>query len=92
MWETWTASQKMRCRPSDLLRLSDGVLAYYFDRAVWTFGSAIQSEMDEAERKSKSSKSLPARQRMILNKWVPPPGGATAKGRFKDPAAGSIRG
>jgi hypothetical protein len=80
-------SQKMRCRPSDLLGIEKATTAYYFDRAIWTFGQSVQSEMDEAERKgSKNPKSVPSRQRMILNQWVPPAPGASIVGRFKDPA------
>jgi hypothetical protein len=53
------------------------------------FGTAIQSEMDQVEARTKgkgaSGRSVEARKRMVLNKWIPPKAGST-KGRFRDPA------
>jgi hypothetical protein len=48
--------------------------------------------MDDVQARVKpsknSGKTVQARQRMVINKWVPAPeGSANAKGRFKDPAA-----
>lgn len=78
-------SQRMRVLPSVLLHMRNPVTAFYFDRAVWMFGQAVQSELDEVEAKSKNPKSTPSRQRMVLNKWIPAPAGKTT-GRFRDPA------
>lgn len=69
-------------------------IALCFDRAVWTFGSAVEKDMDEAERRMSKGKSRPkpeavaqARQR-ILDSYLNL-GKAreeTPKGRFRDPA------
>jgi hypothetical protein len=88
MWETWQVSQKLRVTPSQLLHLKHPILAYYFDRAVWMFGSAVQTELDEVEAKSKNPKSVPSAKRMVLNKWIPAPIGAPVRGRYRDPAIG----
>lgn len=94
MWETWIATQSMRCKPSDLLGLQGSIAQYYFDRAVWAFGSAVQAELDAVEdaatrSKSKTSpKTIQARKQMVLNKWIPAP--ESTKGRYKDPAIGAF--
>lgn len=94
MWETWIATQRMRCLPSDFLGLLGSIERYYFDRAVWAFGSAVQAELDQVEEaasrgKSKTSpKTIQARKQMVLNKWIPAP--ESTKGRYKDPAIGAF--
>lgn len=78
-------SQRMRCLPSDLLKISHPITAFYFDRAVWMFGGSVQSEMDAVESGTKNHKSVPARKKMVLNKWIPAKT-PHEKGRFRDPA------
>lgn len=62
-------SQTMRCRPSDLLGVSDRLVAFYTDRAAWTLASAIQADQDAAvNRLPKSAKDAAhtrAKQRVL---------------------------
>lgn len=82
-------AEKLGQSPANLLRIREPITAYCFDRACWMFGTAVQSEMDQVEQRTKgkgaSARSIEARKRMVLNKWIPPKAGST-KGRFRDPA------
>jgi len=75
-------------RPSALLGLADSFRAFAIDRVVWTFGTAVESDMDKAEGqlsdKAKSSMKVLARQRV----WDAYMGIDTTNtpGRFADPA------
>lgn len=67
-----------RCRPSEVLGVSDRLTAFYLDRAVYALAGRIQSEMDNLKGDERAHLKLP----MILNKW-----GLTQPGRsgFADP-------
>lgn len=41
---------KFRCRPSELLNVSHSVEAFYLDRAVYTFGSHMEADLEEATK------------------------------------------
>lgn len=47
-WQMWMRCQAYKCRPSDLLRLENPLIAYYLDRGIWFFGSYVQREVDIA--------------------------------------------
>lgn len=79
--------------------LSDGnpgisFIALCFDRAVWTFGTAIESDMDEVENQMSRGKSklkperiAHARQQVLDNYLnVGKAREEAQKGRFRDPA------
>lgn len=69
-------------------------VAFAFDRAVWTFGSSVDNDMDEAEARLKRGKSNPkaetvarARQRVLDNYLnIGKAREVTEKGRYRDPA------
>ena len=75
-------SQAMQTRPSELAGLLDPLVKFYFDRAVWSFGSVVDSEMEQASEKAKTTKSATAKRMMVLNKYI----AGDTRGRFKDPA------
>ena len=54
VWETYSLAKHLRRRPSELLRLSDEVQAYWFDRAVTLFGLSLEEQyqcvLDLAQR------------------------------------------
>lgn len=79
-------SQQMGVLPSELLKIRNGITAFYFDRACWTFGSSVQNDLDEVDSNTKNAKSIPSAKRMVLDKWIPAPQGAPVTGRFRDPA------
>lgn len=69
-------------------------VAFCFDRAVWTFGTAVESDMDEAENRMSRGKTKPkaeviARVRQkVLDNYLNSTKAReeTQKGRFRDPA------
>jgi hypothetical protein len=57
---------------------------YFFNRAIWMFGSALDHQLEEVSNKTKSAGAARAKQALIVSQWLWEPG---AKGLFKDPAA-----
>lgn len=73
-------------------------VAFAFDRAVWTFGTTVESDMDEAEQRMSRGKNKPkadavarARQR-VLDSYIDigKAREVAEKGRYRDPAS-SVR-
>jgi hypothetical protein len=71
--------------------------AFSFDRAVWTFGRAVEQDMDAAEQQMSRGKKKPnpklvhaARQR-VLDAYLAPKARdeepTATTGRFRDPAS-----
>jgi hypothetical protein len=98
-------AKDFRCRPSELtghtLKGDDlhgggrAVVALVIDRAVWTFGSAVETDMDEAERsmtkvnKKATPERIAATRQAVLDKYLNIGKEAreeAPKGRFRDPA------
>lgn len=86
MWEVWLMSQSMSKRPSEILYLRSSLVAFYVDRAIWRFGSAIDAELSQAENNAKNEKAAMSKRLMILSKWIPE--SRNSKGMYRDPAAG----
>lgn len=63
------------------------VEAFYFDRALWLWGTRIEAEMDKAESKvkSKNRNMAAAARNQVLNSYIRPKGEKN-KGVFRDPA------
>lgn len=94
-------------KPSDLLgiggsgRADASFRAFSVDRAVWLFGSAIESDLNEAEEKvdrqyknakgkgaaEKTSKAKAKARQQVLDKYLNVGPVADAKGKFADPAS-----
>lgn len=66
--------------------LPGSVEAFYFDRALWLWGTRIEAEMDKAAANVKSkNKALPtAARNRVLNSYIRPHD--KDKGVFRDPA------
>lgn len=84
MWQTWQMSQSLRKSPSELLRISNPIHAYYFDKAVWRFGTAVEADLNAASEKSTKPATIKAKQAMIMAQWLGK--GKDVKGMYKDPA------
>jgi hypothetical protein len=57
-WQLWQRCQAFRCQPSDLIKLNNPLIAYFFDRGIWFFGSYVQREVDVAgERATRGVKN-----------------------------------
>jgi len=100
-------AKEFRCRPSDLTghqtREGDphgggrALVAFVIDRAVWSFGTAVETDMDEAERtltkanKKATPERIAASRQAILDKYLNSGKDAreetATKGRFRDPAS-----
>lgn len=99
MWYLWKRSQAYRCRPSELVGLEDALIAYYLDKALWFFGSHVESEVDNAgENAARGVKNAKNRQALVngarmraLEKLLSD-GKRSATTKFKDPAkAGAVK-
>lgn len=80
MWQHYRMSKSLRKSPSELLDIRHPVRAFYFDRAVWTFGSTLEADLEAAVEGVKKEKAAKAKQQMVLATWL---GG---KGMYRDPA------
>lgn len=81
LWEAWQLSKTYHCRPSELYGIEHPVQQFYFDRAVWVFGSTVDNEVDKAGEKAKKPKAAEQARLRVLNKWL----GAETVG-FRAPA------
>jgi hypothetical protein len=77
-------SQSLNTTPASLLGIDNRIKFFCFNRAIWTFGSALDQQLEEVANKAKKPGSAKAKQSLILSQWLWEPG---AKGLFKDPAA-----
>ena len=79
----WRLSQSVRTRPSELMGIRHTAVAFYFDRVVVSIGTAIESDIQEAQAKSKNNKAASVKAQLVLNRWLRAEGGA----RYRDPMA-----
>lgn len=83
MWNLWRMSQSLGRTPSELLRIANSAKAFFFDRAVWLFGSTLEAEMEAVTKNVTKAKVAEAKQQAVLAKWLAPSG---VKGLYRDPA------
>lgn len=83
MWQTWRMSQDLRKTPSEVLSITGTARQYYFNKAVWRFGTALDSALEEAAKGKKTDKAARTAQQLVLNRWIAKPG---QKGLWRDPA------
>lgn len=62
-------AKTFQCLPSELIHIEDPLDAFRFDRAVWTFGTALTAELNNC--KGKTDKEIERKQERILRKWIP---------------------
>jgi hypothetical protein len=58
----------MRIRPSDLYAISGDFRRYCFDKAVVTFGTALEAALDEVT--GKNEKSIQSKRARVLDLWL----------------------
>lgn len=61
--------------------ISHDAVAFYLDRVVVNIGTAIESEIEAAQEKSKTKKAAAVKAQLVLNRWLRAEGGA----RYRDP-------
>lgn len=93
LWQTYQQTKHYGCRASELLLIDHPVAAYFFDRAVYTFGSTLAAELESI--KGKDEKEIEGKRLRVIERWLPKAVDATgkpapAKARFADPASRSI--
>jgi hypothetical protein len=81
MWQHYRMSKSLRKSPSELLNIIHPVRSFYFNRAVWVFGSSLEAALEAAAEGGKKEKIIKARQQMVLATWLGP-----VKGMYRDPA------
>jgi len=65
------------------MEVTGTIRRYYFDKAVWTFGSTLQGEIERAGEGVKNPKVAANKRQMVLARWLATP---SAKGFYRDPA------
>lgn len=70
MWEAWRLSKVYHCRASELYGISHPVQAFFFDRAVWLYGSTLESDLERAASKAKKPKQAEQAQLRVLQRWL----------------------
>lgn len=83
----WNLARTWKVRPSELADISDSLTAFYFDRAVATFGTEVERAMDNASANAKNKKESERRRAMALARYMKTEDGRHAPGTFRDPAA-----
>ena len=78
-------SKAWQTRPSEFYFIRDEVTAWCFDRAVTTFGMAVEDDITTSTRKAKTDKAAQATAQRVLQKWLRAKG--DTKGMFRDPFA-----
>ncbi len=79
-------AKQLRVRPSELFGIDEEVAAWSFDRAVLTFGNALESKLQIVARNSKRQKEAERKVERELQKWLSSADdkSSTAR-RFADP-------
>jgi hypothetical protein len=80
LWQLFNLGKTWGCRPSELIGIRSDWQAFCFDRAVATFGNALQNELESVE--GKNSKAIQRKRDQILRKWIPE---AREERKFADP-------
>lgn len=79
-------AKQLGIRPSELYGIDDEVTAWSFDRAVLTFGNALESKLQIVARSAKKQKEAERRVQRELDKWLSSADSQASKARrFADP-------
>ena len=65
----------------------DDQRTYFFDRAIWLFGSALEQDIETATKKIKRESSRESKQALVMARWMNDGTTDGTRGRFRDPAA-----
>lgn len=81
--------KQLRTRPSEIYGIDDELTAWCFDRAIQTFGQALENRLHEIGEKAKNRKQGQMKAHQEIQKWLS--SGDTkaqrGQGRFRDPMA-----
>lgn len=81
LFNAWNMSRAMRCRPSEVYKMTDDFVSYAFDSAVTRWGMAFEAALAEASNSAKDAdRAATARQR-VIRRWLP------SERKYADPSA-----
>lgn len=80
-------SKQLRKTPSELYRIDpeDEVTCWAFDRAVQTFGNALENRLHEVSAATKGKQAAERKTQRELDKWLNSGDDKSTSGRFRDP-------
>ena len=90
MWEAFSLGKQLKTRPSEIYGIEDELTAWSFDRAVQTFGSALENRLHEVTKKARNQAAASRKANQELDKWLASADTKAVPGRFRDPMT-SIR-
>lgn len=90
MWEIWNLAKTYKARPSDLVDVSDKLNAFYLDRAVFMFGTHVESEMEKAASDAKDQQTSIRKRQAVLDKYLGTEKKPVRK-RYADPARKKVK-
>lgn len=85
LWEAHQLGKSLKTRPSEIYGIDDELVAWSFDRAVTTFGSALENKLHQVTEKTKNRTSGQRKAQQELDKWLASADTKDAPGRFRDP-------
>ena len=86
MWEAWQMAKVYHTLPSLIFNIEDPLTAYYFNRAVFIFGSNVETEMQNAEMLAKSDQARIAARKKVLRRFLGDyTNESTDTSQFRDP-------
>lgn len=92
MWEAYQLSSKLRIRPSELYSIEEPVAALNFDKAVVTFGAALEEAIRKKTKKVKDQDEAERKAHDEVQRWIssadPVDSPSRNRSRFRDPMAG----
>lgn len=68
VWEAYLLSKSLRTRPSDVYGIRGEFRRYCFDKAVVTFGTALEAALEEVEAKTDKARAL--KRARVLDRWL----------------------
>lgn len=80
-------AKQLRSRPSEIYGISDELTAWSFDRAIQTFGGALEQRIQQISEKAKDKATAQRKAQLEVDKWMSSGDTKVVKGRFRDPMA-----
>lgn len=83
LWTLHREAKAYGCRPSELLGVSDAFMAYCLDNAVFSFGDALEIELES--QSGKTSEEVKRKKERVLRDWLGLPK------KYRNPTMGTVR-
>lgn len=63
-------AKAFKVTPASLLGIDDDLTAFYFNRAVWVFGTTLEDEIEKARQSRKGARRQEMAVSMVLHRWL----------------------